>query len=147
MNGRAASERAEGQADIHCRRRAAPVEPEWKLRAVQKSRFLRLGGIANGPEFVALALREWIAAVGAKTAYIEPGSPWENGYCESFNSKLRDELLNGEVFFSLAEAQVLIEAWRRHYNVTGVLPPPFRAAAWRRYSERLEAPIRVDHRA
>jgi transposase InsO family protein len=55
-------------------------------------------------------------AVGAKTAYIEPGSPWENGYCESFNSKLRDELLNGEVFFSLAEAQVLIEAWRRHYN-------------------------------
>ena len=70
----------------------------------------------NGPEFVALALREWIAAVGAKTAYIEPGSPWENGYCESFNSKLRDELLNGEVFFSLAEAQVLLEAWRRHYN-------------------------------
>jgi len=70
----------------------------------------------NGPEFIALTLREWIAAVGAKTAYIEPGSPWENGYCESFNSKLRDELLNGEVFFSLAEAQVLIEAWRRHYN-------------------------------
>jgi len=70
----------------------------------------------NGPEFIALALREWIAAVGAKTAYIEPGSPWENGYCESFNSKLRDELLNGEVFSSLAEAQVLIEAWRRHYN-------------------------------
>jgi hypothetical protein len=70
----------------------------------------------NGPEFIALALREWIAAVGAKTAYIEPGSPWENGYCESFNSKLRDELLNGEVFFSVAEAQVLIEAWRRHYN-------------------------------
>ena len=70
----------------------------------------------NGPEFVALALRAWIAAVGAKTAYIEPGSLWENGYCESFNSKLRDELLNGEVFFCLAEAQVLIEAWRRHYN-------------------------------
>jgi transposase InsO family protein len=70
----------------------------------------------NGPEFIALALREWIAAVGAKTAYIEPGSPWENGYCESFNSKLRDELLNGEIFLSLAEAQVLIEAWRRHYN-------------------------------
>jgi transposase InsO family protein len=70
----------------------------------------------NGPEFVALALRAWIAAVGAKTAYIEPGSLWENGYCESFNSKLRDELLNGEVFFSLAEAQVLIEPWRRHYN-------------------------------
>jgi putative transposase len=70
----------------------------------------------NGPEFIAKTLREWIAAVGSKTAYIEPGSPWENGYCESFNSKLRDELLNGEIFFSLAEAQVLIEAWRRHYN-------------------------------
>ena len=70
----------------------------------------------NGPEFVAQALREWIAAVGAKTAYIEPGSPWENGYCESFNGKLRDELLNGEVFYTLNEAKVVIEAWRRHYN-------------------------------
>ena len=70
----------------------------------------------NGPEFIATTLREWIAAVGSQTAYIEPGSPWENGYCESFNSKLRDELLNGETFFSLAEAQVLIEAWRRHFN-------------------------------
>lgn len=70
----------------------------------------------NGPEFIAQALRDWIAAVGSQTAYIEPGSPWENGYCESFNSKLRDELLNGEIFYSLAEAQVLIEAWRRHYN-------------------------------
>ena len=70
----------------------------------------------NGPEFIAKAVREWIAAVGAKTAYIEPGSPWENGYCESFNGKLRDELLNGEVFYTLAEAKVLIEGWRRHYN-------------------------------
>jgi transposase InsO family protein len=70
----------------------------------------------NGPEFIAATLREWIAAVGSQTAYIEPGSPWENGYCESFNSKLRDELLNGEIFFSLAEAQVLIESWRRHFN-------------------------------
>jgi putative transposase len=70
----------------------------------------------NGPEFVAQAVREWIAAVGAKTAYIEPGSPWENGYCESFNSKLRDELLNGEIFYTLQEAQVIIESWRRHYN-------------------------------
>ena len=70
----------------------------------------------NGPEFVALALREGIAAVGAKTVCIEPGSLWESGDCESFNSKLRDELLNGEVFFSLAKAQVPIEAWRRHDN-------------------------------
>jgi putative transposase len=54
--------------------------------------------------------------VGTQTAYIEPGSPWENGYYESFNSKLRDELLNGEIFFTLREAEILIEAWRQHYN-------------------------------
>jgi putative transposase len=70
----------------------------------------------NGPEFVAAVVREWIAAVGAQTAYIEPGSPWENGYVESFNGKLRDELLNGEIFDSLKEAQIVIEAWRCHYN-------------------------------
>ena len=63
----------------------------------------------NGPEFIAKAVRDWIAAVGARTAYIEPGSPWENGYCESFNSKLRDELLNGEIFYTLKEAKVVIE--------------------------------------
>jgi len=70
----------------------------------------------NGPEFIAKSVRKWIATVGARTAYIEPGSPWENGYCESFNSKLRDELLNGEIFYTLREAQVLIESWRHHYN-------------------------------
>src|SRR6202012_76007 len=70
----------------------------------------------NGPEFVAKAVQEWITAVGAKTAYIEKGSPWENGYVESFNARLRDELLNGEIFYSLREAQVVIESWRRHYN-------------------------------
>ena len=70
----------------------------------------------NGPEFIARALREWMAAVGVRTAYIEPGSPWENGYCESFNGRLRDELLNGEIFFSLREAQVVVEAWRVHFN-------------------------------
>ncbi len=69
-----------------------------------------------GPEFIARKVRDWIAAVGAKTAYIEPGSPWENGYCESFNSRFRDELLNGELFYSLREAQILIEQWRVHYN-------------------------------
>ena len=62
------------------------------------------------------AVQEWLAKVGVKTLYIAPGSPWENGYCESFNGSLRDELLNGEIFYSLAEAQILIEAWRRHYN-------------------------------
>ena len=70
----------------------------------------------NGPEFVAEAVRDWISAVGATTAYIEPGSPWENGYCESFNARLRDELLNGEMFYSLKEAQIVIEECRKHYN-------------------------------
>ena len=70
----------------------------------------------NGPEFVAKDLRKWLADTGAKTLYIEPGSPWENGYCESFNSKLRDEFLNGEIFYSLKEVQVLAERWRVHYN-------------------------------
>ena len=90
----------------------------------------------NGPEFIAKVVREWIVAVGAKTAFIEPGSPWENGYCESFNSKLRDELLNGEIFYSLAEAKVIIEAWRRYYNTErphsslGYKPPAPEAIVW-----------------
>ena len=70
----------------------------------------------NGAEFTAIAVREWLPRVGVKTLFIEPGSPWENGYNESFNGKLRDELLNGEIFYTLKEAQVLIEQWRRHYN-------------------------------
>ena len=70
----------------------------------------------NGPEFIAINVREWLGRIGVKTLYIEPGSPWENGYCESLNSKLRDELLNGEIFTTLREAEVLIENWRRHYN-------------------------------
>lgn len=70
----------------------------------------------QGPEFIAEAVKAWIAGVGARTAYIEKASPWENGYVESFNGKLRDELLNGEVFNTIREAQVLIEEWRRHYN-------------------------------
>jgi transposase InsO family protein len=70
----------------------------------------------NGPEFAAKAVQDWIAKVGAKTAYIAPGSPWENGYVESFNARFRDELLEGEIFYSLREAEVVIESWRRHYN-------------------------------
>ena len=70
----------------------------------------------NGPEFVAEAVQKWIKAVGAKTAYIVPGSPWENGYYESFNARFRDELLNGEIFYTLKEAQIIIEKWRKHYN-------------------------------
>ena len=64
----------------------------------------------------AKVVRNWLTQVGAKTLFIEPGSPWENGYCESFNGKLRDELLNGEIFYSLKEAQIVIEQWRKHYN-------------------------------
>jgi putative transposase len=70
----------------------------------------------NGPECVAKAVQDWIGAVGAKTAYITPGSPWENGFIESFNARLRDELLNGEIFYTLREAEIIIESWRRHYN-------------------------------
>ena len=70
----------------------------------------------NGPEFTAKAVRDWLARLGIKTLFIEPGSPWENGYIESFNGKLRDELLNREVFTTLLEAQVLIESWRKEYN-------------------------------
>ena len=89
----------------------------------------------NGPEFVAKVLRQWLAQTGTATLYIEPGSPWENGYCESFNSKLRDEFLNGEIFCSLKEAQVLAERWRIYYNTElapllalGYRPPA--PAAW-----------------
>jgi putative transposase len=70
----------------------------------------------NGPEFAARAVREWLGNVGVKTLFIEPGSPWENGYVESFNGKMRDELLNREVFTTLLEAKVLVERWRREYN-------------------------------
>ena len=94
----------------------------------------------NGPEFAPQAVQDWIKAVGAKTAYIEPGSPWENGYVESFNARLRDELLNGEIFYSLPEAETVIESWRRHHDTVrphaslgyrppapGVLIPAFAA--------------------
>lgn len=70
----------------------------------------------NGPEFTAKAIRQWLEHLGVKTLFIEPGSPWENGYIESFNGKLRDELLNREVFTTLLEAKVLIEQWRKQYN-------------------------------
>ena len=70
----------------------------------------------NGPEFTAKAVRGWLNRLGVKTLFIEPGSPWENGYIESFNGKLRDELLNGEIFTTLLEAKVLLGNWRREYN-------------------------------
>jgi len=70
----------------------------------------------NGPEFTAKAVRKWLSQLGVKTLFIEPGSPWENGYVESFNGKLRDELLNREIFTTLIEARILIEQWRKEYN-------------------------------
>jgi len=70
----------------------------------------------NGPEFTSRAVRKWLTRIGVKTLFIEPGSPWENGYIESFNGKLRDELLNREIFTTIEEAKVLIEQWRREYN-------------------------------
>jgi len=70
----------------------------------------------NGPEFTARAVRKWLGRLGVKTLFIEPGSPWENGYIESFNGKLRDELLNREIFTTLEEARVLIGWWQREYN-------------------------------
>ena len=70
----------------------------------------------NGPEFTATLVRHWLAALNVETLFIEPGSPWENGYVESFNGKLRDELLDREIFYTLTEAKILIERWRREYN-------------------------------
>ena len=70
----------------------------------------------NGPEFTSHRIRRWLAELGARTLFIEPGSPWENGYIESFNGKLRDELLKREIFYTLQEAQVLVERWRQQYN-------------------------------
>jgi len=70
----------------------------------------------NGPEFTAKAIREWLERLRVQTLFIEPGCPWENGYVESFNGKLRDELLNREIFYTMTEAEVLLERWRIHYN-------------------------------
>ena len=91
----------------------------------------------NGGEFTAKSVRDWLSRVGVKTLFIEPGSPWENGYNESFNGKLRDELLNREIFDTLLEAKVLIERWRHHYNTVrphsslGYRPPaPEAIATW-----------------
>ena len=99
----------------------------------------------NGPEFTAKVVRAWLKKVGVKTLFIEPGSPWENGYVESFNGKLRDELLNGEIFYTLKEAKVLIERWRVHYNTIrphrslGQRPPA--AEAWLMPIDGAEAAI------
>ncbi len=108
----------------------------------------------NGSEFTASAVREWLPRVGVKTLYIEPGSPWENGYNESFNGKLRDELLNGEIFYTLKEAKVLIEQWRNHYNTIrphsaiGYRPPVPQTVALHRVDRPSEfGALRADRRS
>ena len=107
-------------------RECLAIEVRRRMRSIdvldQLSRlFLERGTPAflrsdNGPELTAHLLREWLQALGVTTLFIEPGSPWENGYVESFNGKLRDELLDREIFYSLSEARVLIERWRHEYN-------------------------------
>ena len=92
----------------------------------------------NGPEMTSKAVRNWLTQVGAKTLFIEPGSPWENGYCESFNGKLRDELLNGELFYSLNEAQIVIEQWRKQYNTIR----PHSALVYRPPAPQTFAPVK-----
>ena len=81
----------------------------------------------NDAEFVSKAVRKWIKAIGAQTAHLEPGSPWENGYIERFNAGLRDELLNGEIFYSVKEAPIVIEQWRKLYNTVS----PYSALGYR----------------
>ncbi len=99
----------------------------------------------NGPEFTAKVVRDWLGRVGVRTLFIAPGSPWENGYNESFNGKLKDELINREIFYTLREAQILVEQWRREYNTIrphsslGYRPPAPQAIrpsrAWLRWPE------------
>jgi len=81
----------------------------------------------NGPEFIAHALRKWYRLLAVSPLFIAPGSPWENGYLESFNGKFRDELLNGEIFYTLREAPIVIERWRTEYNTKR----PHRALGYR----------------
>ena len=98
----------------------------------------------NGPEFCAYAIRDWCRFNGSSTTFIDPGSPWQNGHIESFNSRLRDEFLNGHLFESLLEAQVLLEDWRRQYNqerlhssLCYLTPVEFKALWTRKHHERL----------
>jgi len=102
---------------IHCARRIGSIQVIEQL-----ANAMVIHGIPeyirsdNGPEFIAKDLRKWLSGIGVKTAYITPGSPWENGFCESFNGTFRDNLLDGEIFYSLKEAKVVVGEWVKHYN-------------------------------
>jgi len=102
---------------IHCARRIGSIQVIEQLANAMVvygiPEYIRSD---NGPEFIAKDLRQWLTGIGVKTAYIEPGSPWENGFCESFNGTLRDNLLDGELFYSLREARVIVNQWVKHYN-------------------------------
>lgn len=111
--------------DEHTRQSLA-MHVNWSIRAVDvltvlEAAIARYGAPEyvrsdNGPEFIAYAIQDWLKGAGIKTLYIKPGSPWENGHIESFHDKLRDECLKRELFGSLAEARVIVEAWRMEYN-------------------------------
>ena len=119
---------------------ALPVERRMGSRQVMEtlSEVMLWRGIPehihsdNGPEFMAQELRQWLGNLGTGTLYIEPGSPWENGYCENFNGKLRDEYLNGGIFYSLKEAQIVIGQWRQQYNTVRPHAAPSTQRAARR---------------
>jgi hypothetical protein len=112
------------------------VGVEYTLRSYESAISHGFFVMYYGPEFTAHAVREWLDGVDVDTLFIEPGSPWENGYVESFNGKFRDELLNGEIFYTLQEAQVIIERWRHEYNTfrphsaLGYRPPAPETVQW-----------------
>jgi len=103
---------------IHCARRIGSVQ----VMIEQLANAMIANGIPehirsdNGPEFIAKDLRSLLPGIGVKTAYIEPGSLWENGFCESFNGTFRDNLLDREIFYSLREPQIIVGEWVKHYN-------------------------------
>ncbi|MBT8521130.1 IS3 family transposase [Polynucleobacter paneuropaeus] len=102
---------------IHCARRIGSIQViEQLANAMIDNGIPEYIRSDNGPEFIAKELRSWLSGIGVKTAYIEPGSPWENGFCESFNGTFRDNLLDGEIFYSLKEAQIIVGEWVKHYN-------------------------------
>lgn len=110
-----------GDEDDHCARRALVHVAEQAIEGhCQKDKDGRLKEVGDHAEAnetrVCDDIRKWLNELGASTLFIERGSPWENGYVESFNGKMRDELLNGEIFYTLQEAKVLIEGWRKEYN-------------------------------
>ncbi len=102
---------------IHCARRIGSIQViEQLVNPILIHGIPEYIRSDNGPEFIAKELRSWLSGVGVKTTYIEPGSTWENGFCESFNGTFRDNLLDGKIFYSLKESQIIVGEWMKHYN-------------------------------